>query len=217
MSHPHLLDGFLALILAMEHGLGEVQGFGDWLIMLGTGLMSWHNQITLVTSLLWDSVWGLASALNLVSEMLSNEPGSVSYCKLVRLDVLADVRAWIDKVWPRAEPRKMGHWSYPIPEGGKRMSIKVPKTAPAKTCIFHTDWKKWCIFQEEKNEDPTQRPTNSPEYHYGCYTMIATNMQYFSSMPSGYFVLDHTKLDKCRRSTEEEQCTSTQVTGCSSL
>ena len=37
---------------------------------------------------LWDSVRGLASAINLVSEMLSDEPGSVSYSKLVRLDVV---------------------------------------------------------------------------------------------------------------------------------
>ena len=29
MSHPHLLDGFLALVLAMEHGLGEIQALGD--------------------------------------------------------------------------------------------------------------------------------------------------------------------------------------------
>ena len=120
----------------------------------------------------------------------------------------------------------MGLWSYPIPEGGKRMtlvelSIKMPKTAPAKTCTFHTDWKKCCIFQEEKNEDRTQRPTNFPEYHSGCYTMIVTNLQYFSSMSSGSFVLDHAKFDKGGRITEEQQCTSTrqmyQVTGCSSL
>ena len=95
----------------------------------------------------------------------------------------------------------MGLWSYLIPEGGKRMtlielSIKMSKTAPAKTCTVHNDWKQCCIFQEEKNEDLTQRPTNSPEYRYGCYTMIAMNMQYLSSMPSGTFVLDHTKLDK---------------------
>ena len=56
------------------------------------------------------------------------------------------------------------------------LSIKLAKTAPAKTCTFDTDWKKCCIFQEEKDEDLTQRPTNSPEYHYGCYTMIAANM-----------------------------------------
>ena len=121
---------------------------------------------------------------------------------------------------------KMGLWSYPIPEGGKRMtsielSIKMPKTAPAKTCIFHTDWKKCCIYQEEKNKDLMQRPITSPEYHYGCYTMIATHMQYFSSMLSGSFVLDHSMLDKGGGNTEGEQCTSTrqmyQVTGCSSL
>ena len=117
-------------------------------------------------------------------------------------------------------------WSYPIP-GDKRMtlielSIKMSKTAPAKTCTFHTDWKKCCISQEEKKISPGGLScTNSSEYHYGCYTMIATNMQYFSSMPSGSFVLDHTRLDKGGGSTEEEQCTSTrqmyQVTGCSSL
>ena len=120
----------------------------------------------------------------------------------------------------------MGLRSYPTPEGSKRMtlielSIKMSKTTPAKTCTFHTDWKKCCIFQKENNEDLTQRPTNSPQYHYGCYIMIATNMQYFSSMPSGSFVLDHTSLGKGGGSTEEEQCTSTrqmyQVTGCSSL
>ena len=47
------------------------------------------------------------------------------------------------------------------------------------------------------------------EYH-GCYTIIATNMQYFSSMPSVSFLLDHTRLDKDEGSTEEEQCTSTR-------
>ena len=104
----------------------------------------------------------------------------------------------------------MGLWSYPIPEGGKRMtlielSIKMSKTAPAKTCTFHIDRKKCCIFQEENNENLTQRPTNSPdEYHYGYYyyTMIATNMQYFSSMPSVSFVLYHKRLDKGGGSTE---------------
>ena len=87
---------------------------------------------------------------------------------------------------------------------------------------MYTDGQKCCIFQEEKNEDLTQRPTNSTEYHYGCYTMIATIMQYFSSMPSsGSFVMNHTRLIKGGWSTEEEQCTSArqmyQVTGCSSL
>ena len=66
----------------------------------------------------------------------------------------------------------MGLWSYPIPEGGRRMtlielSLKISKTALAKTCTFHIDRKKCCIFQEESNEDLTQRPTNSPEYYYG--------------------------------------------------
>ena len=72
----------------------------------------------------------------------------------------------------------MGLRSYPIPEGGKMMtlielSIKMSKTAPAKMCTFHIDRKNCCIFQEENNKDLTQKPTNSPEY----YTMIATNMQ----------------------------------------
>ena len=70
-----------------------------------------------------------------MSQMLSNEPGSVSYSKLVRIDVVRCPR--------------------PIPEGGERMnlielSIKMSKTAPAKACLFHTDWKKCCIFQEEE-------------------------------------------------------------------
>ena len=78
------------------------------------------------------------------------------------------------------------------------LSIKISKTAPAKTYTLHTDRKKCCIFQEEKNEDLTQRPTNSPEYHDGYYTMIATNRQYFSSMPSVSFILDHTRLDKSK-------------------
>ena len=51
--------------------------------------------------------------------------------------------------------------------------------------------------------------------------MITINMQYFSSMSSGSFVLDHTRLDKGGGSTEGEQCTSTrhmhQVTECSFL
>ena len=54
------------------------------------------------------------------------------------------------------------------------LSIKMSKTAPAKTCTFYTDRRKCCrpICQKKKNEDLTQRPTNS---HYGYYTMIATN------------------------------------------
>ena len=65
----------------------------------------------------------------------------------------------------------------------------------------------------------TQRPTNSPEFHYGCYTMIASNMRYFSS---ALCVLCSGSYKAWQRwSTEEEQCTSTrqmyQVTGCSSL
>ena len=73
----------------MEHGLGEIQALGDRLRILSTGVISWHNQGTLVTSLLWHSTWGLASTRSkLVSEMLSDEPGSVSYSKPVRLDVV---------------------------------------------------------------------------------------------------------------------------------
>ena len=73
----------------------------------------------------------------------------------------------------------MGLWSYPIPEGGKRMTliklpIKISKTAPAKTHIHS---------KLTGNEDLTHRPSFSPEY--GCDTMIATNMHYFSPMPSG--------------------------------
>ena len=38
-----------------------------------------------VTSLLWVSAWGLPQlGIKLVSEMMSSEPGSVSYSKLVR-------------------------------------------------------------------------------------------------------------------------------------
>ena len=96
----------------MEHGLGEIQALGDYLSVLGT-VMSWHNQGTLVTSLLWNSAWGLASA----------SPGLNLY-------------------------------------------------------------QKCCIFQEEKNEDLTQKPTYSPDYHYDCHTRIATNMLYFFSMSS---------------------------------
>ena len=102
--------------------------------MLGTGVMSWHNQGTLMTSLLWYSAWVVASALNLVSEMLSNEPGYVSYSKLVRLDVVRCPRLNRQGV---IESRAMGLWSYLIPDGGKRMtlielSINMAKTAPAK-------------------------------------------------------------------------------------
>ena len=155
--------------------------------------------------------------------MLSNEPRSVSYSKLVRLDVVRCQRLK-DWVWPRTESRKMGHWSYPIPEGGKRMTlielpIKMSKTAPATMCTFQTDWNLKMLYFSSGDPYATHRPTYSPEY--GCYTMIATNMQYFFSMPSGSFVLDHTRLDKGGGSTEGEQCTSTrqmyQVTGCNSL
>ena len=52
------------------------------------------------------------------------------------------------------------------------LSIKMPETASAKTCTFHTDWKKCCIFQEEKNKNLMQRLTNSPVYHYNFYTMM---------------------------------------------
>ena len=33
MSHPHLLGGFLALVLATEHCLDEIQALGDLLSM----------------------------------------------------------------------------------------------------------------------------------------------------------------------------------------
>ena len=53
----------------------------------------------------------------------------------------------------------MGLWSYPIPGGIMmtliELSIKMSKTAPAKMCTFHTDWKKSCIFHGEKKEDLT--------------------------------------------------------------
>ena len=55
-------------------------------------------------------------------------------------------------------------------------------------------------FQEENNEDRTHRPTFSPVY--GCYTMIVTNMQYFSSMPSVPFfwiIQDLTKAEEALR------------------
>ena len=67
----------------------------------------------------------------------------------------------------------------------------MSRTAPVKTCTFE----KCCIFQEEKNEDLKLPPIRfSPEYDQ--YTMIETNLLYFSYMPSGSFVLDHTRLDK---------------------
>ena len=79
----------------------------------------------------------------------------------------------------------MGLWSYPVPECGKGMTlIELP-------------------IKMSKNEDLIQRPTNSPEHPYGCYTMIATSMHYFSSMPSAL-----TKADEAL--IEEEQCTSTK-------
>ena len=101
--------------------------------------------------------------------------------------MLLDVRAWIDKVWPRAEPRKMGLWPYPIPAGGKRMTlIKLPMKM-SKTA-FQTDWKKCCIFKRRNMK------ISLTGLLLLCmlYTMIATNMQYLSFMPSGPFVLDHT-------------------------
>ena len=83
-----------------------------------------------------------------MSEMLSNEPGTVSYSKLVRLDVVRCPHLNRHGV-AKSRARENGTL-YPIP-GGKRMtlielSIKMSKTAPAKTCTFHTDWKKCCIF-----------------------------------------------------------------------
>ena len=112
----------------------------------------------------WRHCWGTQHevynllGLNLVSEMLSNEPGSVSGSKLVRLDVVRFPclnRQGVTK----SRAKKMGLWSYPIP-GGQMMtlielSMRMSKTAPAKTCTIHTDWKKCSIFQEEKNEDLT--------------------------------------------------------------
>ena len=93
-----------------------------------------------------------------MSEILSNQPGSVSHSKLVRLDVVICPRLNRQGVTERRAKKNL------MPEGGKKMalielSIKMSKTTPAKTCTFHTDWKKCCIFQEEKNEDLTQRPT----------------------------------------------------------
>ena len=64
----------------------------------------------------------------------------------------------------------MGFWSYPIPEGGKRMtlielSINMAKTAPAKTCTFHTDWKKCChlfwIIQDLTKAEEALRRNNT--------------------------------------------------------
>ena len=34
MSHPHFLAGFLALVLAIEPGLGEIQAPGDYSIII---------------------------------------------------------------------------------------------------------------------------------------------------------------------------------------
>ena len=55
------------------------------------------------------------------------------------------------------------------------------------------------VFFKRNKMKISNRPTYSPEY--GCYTKIATNMQYFSFRPSGSFVLDHTRLEKGGRST----------------
>ena len=119
MSHPHILDGFPALVRAMEHGLGEIQALCDWLSMLGTGVISWHNHAgTLVTSLL-----GVYHQLDAIR------------CPCLNRQGVTESRA-----------KEMGLWSYPIPEGGRRMtlielSIKMSKTATTKSCTFHADWK----------------------------------------------------------------------------
>ena len=113
-------------------------------------------------------------------------------------------------------------------EGGKGMtlielSIKMSGITPVKTCIHSTLTGRSAVFFKRRTMkiSPRGLPILSPEHQYGCYTMIATNIQYFSSVPSSSFVLDHTMLDKGGGSTEEEQCTSTrqmyQVAGCSSL
>ena len=86
--------------------------------------------------------------------MLSYEPGSISHSKLVRLDVVRCPRlnrqGVIDS---RSKENGTLVVSHRLP-GGRRMtlivlSIKISKTAPAKTSTFHTDWKK------SKNEDLT--------------------------------------------------------------
>ena len=51
MSHPHLLDGFLALVLAMEPGLGEIQVF-VMAVMAQPGHKTTHIYITEVFRLL---------------------------------------------------------------------------------------------------------------------------------------------------------------------
>ena len=68
------------------------------------------------------------------------------------------------------------------------LSIKISKTEPAKTCTFHTDWKKCCIFQEDCDENA---------------------VLLFYSL--GVLFLDHIRLEKGGGSTEEEQCTSTRL------
>ena len=79
---------------------------------------------------------------------------------------------------------------------------RVHSTLTGKSAVF---------FKRRKMKiSPNTKAYHYPEYHYGCYTMTATNILYFSSMPSVSFVLDHTRLDKGRWSTEEEQCTSTR-------
>ena len=66
-----------------------------------------------MTSLLRDSAWGSGvqhhPGLNLVSEMLSNGPGAVSYSKLVRLDEVRCPRLNRQGVTEsRSSQRKMG-------------------------------------------------------------------------------------------------------------
>ena len=76
--------------------------------------------------------------LNLVSEMLSNEAESVSYSKLVRLDVVRCRRLNRQGV---TESRTKENGTYPIPEGGKRMTLIE---------LSIKNWKKCCIFKRRK-------------------------------------------------------------------
>ena len=94
-------------------------------------LQSWHNQ-----------GMGLASSLNLVLEMLSNEPGCVSYSKLVRSDVVRCPRLNRQGV-TESRAKEMGLWSYPISEGSKRMTLlelhqrkRVHSTLTGRSAVF---------------------------------------------------------------------------------
>ena len=102
---------------------------------------------------------------------------------------MLDVRALIDKV-TKSRAKENGTSVVSIPEGSQRMTLSI-KMSTAKTCTFQTDWKKCCIFQGEKNDNVTYLFSR-----VWLLYIIATNMQYFSSMPSGSLVLDHTRLDK---------------------